>query len=198
MQNNGYKWLLTGIDGFSKVANVVKIKDKRAETVLKAIKMLLKKFGNKPPRWHRTLMTRISRWMTHDNSTKYTKVLDDIVRNYNNSYHRSIKMAPSQVNEKNEVDVYFSSYENDERGLKKPPKSKFMIGDSVLLNRKKHPFAKGYSYTYNPEVFTIYRIGETNPRMYYLKDMKGEEIWGGAYQQDIQKIGKSEAPVIPD
>ncbi|CAG7831876.1 unnamed protein product, partial [Allacma fusca] len=23
-QNNGYKWLLTGIDGFSKVANVVK------------------------------------------------------------------------------------------------------------------------------------------------------------------------------
>ncbi|CAG7732256.1 unnamed protein product [Allacma fusca] len=167
-QNNGYKWLLTGIDGFSKVANVVKIKDKRAETVLKAFKLLLKKFKNKPnycqfdegkefvnrqfldymqeqnikrittgsnlkafliERWHRTLMTTISRWMTHNDSTKYTKVLDDIVRNYNNSYHRSIKMDPSQVNEKNEVDVYFSLYGNDDRGLKNPPKPKFNIGD---------------------------------------------------------------------
>ncbi|CAG7722958.1 unnamed protein product [Allacma fusca] len=96
-------------------------------------------------------------------------------------------MAPSQVNEKNEVAVYFSLYGNDDRGLKKPPKPKFNIGDSVLLNRQKHPFVKGYAYTYNPEVFTIHKVSDTNPRMNYLKDKKGEEIWDGAYQQDIQK-----------
>ena len=65
----------------------------------------------------------------------YFDVLDDIVDEYNNTYHKTIKMKPIDVR-----DDSFSEY-NEESNEKNP---KFKVGDHVRISKFKNIFAKGY------------------------------------------------------
>ena len=65
----------------------------------------------------------------------YFDVLDDIVKNYNNSFHSSIKMKPKDVKDG-------SFIENNEEKNKKDPQ--FKVGDHVRISKYKIIFAKGY------------------------------------------------------
>ena len=56
-------------------------------------------------RFNRTLKTRMWRYFTNKQSVRYVDVLQDFVRSYNNSFHRTIGMAPSEVNATNQEDV---------------------------------------------------------------------------------------------
>ena len=56
-------------------------------------------------RFNRNLKTKMFRYFTHANTRRYLDVLDDLLHSYNNTHHRSIGMAPSEVNADNE-DVY--------------------------------------------------------------------------------------------
>jgi len=42
------------------------------------------------------------RYFTHANTRRYVDVLDDLVHSYNNTYNRSIGMAPAEVGPHNE------------------------------------------------------------------------------------------------
>ena len=66
----------------------------------------------------------------------YFDVLDDIVKKYNNTYHRTIKMKPKDV-----TDSSFIKY-SEESNEKDP---KFKIGDHVRISKHKNIFAKGYT-----------------------------------------------------
>ena len=65
----------------------------------------------------------------------YIYKLDDIVNEYNNAYHRTVKMKPVDV--KSNTYINFSKQINDED-------SKFKIGDIVRISKYKNVFAKGY------------------------------------------------------
>jgi len=53
-------------------------------------------------RFNRTLKTKMFRYFTYANTRRYLDVLDDLLNSYNNTHHRSIGMAPSEVNADNE------------------------------------------------------------------------------------------------
>jgi len=53
-------------------------------------------------RFNRTLKTKMFRYFTHAKTRRYLDVLDDLLHSYNNTHHRSIGMAPSEVNADNE------------------------------------------------------------------------------------------------
>ena len=53
-------------------------------------------------RFNRTLKTKMFRYFTYANTRRYLDVLDDLLHSYNNTHHRSIGMAPSEVNADNE------------------------------------------------------------------------------------------------
>lgn len=53
-------------------------------------------------RFNRTLKGVMWRYLTHTSSGRYIDVLPQLVSSYNNTYHSSIKMAPSEVNNQNE------------------------------------------------------------------------------------------------
>ena len=61
--------------------------------------------------------------------------LDDIVKDYNNTYHTTIKMKPVDVKDNTYID--FKKEVND-----KDPK--FKVGDQVRSSKYKNIFAKGY------------------------------------------------------
>ena len=49
-------------------------------------------------RFHRTLKEKILKYMLANDTTVWYDVLDEIIKNYNNTYHRGIKMRPVDVN----------------------------------------------------------------------------------------------------
>ena len=85
----------------------------------------------------------------------YTNKLDDIVNKYNNTYHSTNKMKPSDV--KSNTYINSSKEVND----KNP---KFKIGDNVRISKyKKKFFAKGYVPTWSEVLFVIKKIINTVP-----------------------------------
>ena len=70
---------------------------------------------------------------------RYIDVLDDLRHSYNNTFHRTIKMTPSEVNAQNEEEIRARLYR---------PKSKlvwkFKVGNQVRIARGKREFKKGY------------------------------------------------------
>ena len=55
-------------------------------------------------RFIRTLKNKIYKYMTAISKNVYIDKLDDIVNEYNNTYHRTIKMKPVDVKDKTCID----------------------------------------------------------------------------------------------
>jgi len=139
-------------------------------------------------RFNRTLKTKMYRYFTHKNTRRYADVLDDLLRSYNNTHHRSIGMAPCEVNVDNEDLVRRRLYP-----LK--PKSyrwRFAVGDRVRMSMQRQPFRKGYVGQWSEEIFDIAKRLPTVPVTYELRDLAGENIKGRFYEQELQKVTKSD------
>lgn len=139
--------------------------------------------------FNKTLFTRIARYMTHKNSTSFINVLPQFVKNYNNTFHKGIKAIPNQVNKSNEKQIFENQYGS--MPLCSLKKSKYSVGQKVLISKIRGHFEKGYTTHFNPEIFFIDRIGHTEPCMYYLRDSSGEPVIGGFYEQQILPISHS-------
>ena len=86
-------------------------------------------------RFIRTLKGKIYKYMTSLSKNVYIDKLDDIVDEYNNTYHTTIKMKP--------IDVKDNTYINTSKEINnKDPK--FKVGDHVRISKYKNIFAKGY------------------------------------------------------
>ena len=92
-------------------------------------------------RFIRTLKTKIYKYLTSISKDLYIDKLDDIANEYNNTYHRTIKMKPIDVKDNAYID------------FKKDPK--FKVGDHVRISRCQNIFAKGYTPNWSEELFVI-------------------------------------------
>ena len=136
-----------------------------------------------PERFIRTLKTKIYKYMTPVSKNVYIDKLDDMVSEYNNTYHRIIKMKPVDVEDNTHID--FEEEVND-----KDPKFKF--GDHVRISKYKNIFAKGYTPNWSEEVFAVSKIKNTVPWTYVINDLNGEEIIGTFYEKELQKTNQQE------
>ena len=116
--------------------------------------------------------------MTSSSKNVYIDRLDDIVKEYNNTYHKSIKMKPVIVKDNTYID--FKKVVND----KNP---KFKVGDHVRLSKYKNIFTKGYLPNWSEEIFIIKKIKNTVPWTYVINDLNSEEIIGTFYEYELQK-----------
>jgi len=115
-------------------------------------------------------------------------VLDDLLHSYNNTFHRSIGMAPAEVGPHNEDEVRARLYPAK-------PKSyrwKFDVNDRVRIAVQRQPFRKGYLGDWSEEIFEIASRLPTTPVTYELRDLAGELIKGRFYEPEIQKVLKSD------
>ena len=70
-------------------------------------------------------------------------------------------------------------------------KSRFSVGDKVRISINKSLFTKGATANWSEEIFTIKRIRrDTNPVVYELEDLAGEEVKGGFYKEQLQKTSQ--------
>ncbi|GFV74583.1 putative uncharacterized transposon-derived protein F54H12.3 [Trichonephila clavipes] len=139
-------------------------------------------------RFNRTLKTKMWKYFTEMNTKRYIDVIDKLIHSYNNTWHRSIQMAPASVTEENEKEAWKNLYGNKNKTSSKP---RFQIGDTVRISREKLIFEKGYEQNWTREIFTIYHILRRNPTVYKVKDLTGEVIRGTFYEEELQKITDS-------
>ena len=109
---------------------------------------------------------------------------NNIVNAYNNTYHRTFKMKP--------VDVEDNKYINFEKEVNdKDPK--FKVNDYVRISKYKNIFAKGYTSNWFEEVFVVSKIKNTSYTWtYVINDLNGEEIIGRFYEKELQKTNQQE------
>ena len=119
--------------------------------------------------------------MTAVSKNVYIDKLDDIVNEYNNTYHRTIKMKPIEVKDNTYIDSIKEVNDKD---------SKFKVGDHVRISKYKNIFAKGYPPNQSEEVFVIKRVKNTVPQTYVINDLNGEEIIGKFYEKEVQKTSQ--------
>ena len=98
----------------------------------------------------------------------YIDKLNDIVNKYNNTYHSTVKMK--------RIDIKSSAY----------------IHSSKEISKHKNVFAKGYTPNSSGEVFLIKKVKNTVPWTYVVNDVKGEEIIGTFYENELQKTNQKE------
>lgn len=135
-------------------------------------------------RWISTMKQHMFRYFTANETKKYYDVLDKLVKNYNNTFHSSIKMTPVEASKlENESTVYKNLYPEKEEKIKKP---KFKVGDRVRISKLKGKFEKGYTTRWTREIFKIEKVFNTNPVTYKIFDLKGEEVKGSFYEQELQ------------
>ena len=126
--------------------------DKGTEFLNRALQKLLKEYGvhhfathneetkaSIVERFNRTLKTRMWRYFTKKQSVRYVDVLQDFVRSYNNTFHRTIGMVPSEVNATIQEDVWQRLYGHESVGI-----PKYRVGDCVRIGKAKRQFKKGY------------------------------------------------------
>ena len=94
-------------------------------------------------RFIRTLKKKIYNHMTAVSQNVYIGKLNDIVNEYNNAYHRTIKMKPIDIKDNTYIDSVKESNDKD---------FKFQIGDYIRISKYKNIFAKGYTPNCSEEV----------------------------------------------
>ena len=140
-------------------------------------------------RWIRTMKEKMWKYFKTNSTNVYNNVLPDLVREYNNTRHSSIKMAPVEASEKkNEFTIWKTLYPYRLDILDINPK--FSVGDKVRISKKKALFEKGYTTRWTEEIFTITKIKRTSPVTYKIADLNGEEIDGTFYEPELQKTSQ--------
>jgi len=246
-ENDGFSFLVTIIDTFSKYAWVFPTKTKSGKDVYDKIKSLLlverpskiqtdlgTEFINKKfkalmsalgithystgshlkatiiERFNRTLTTRLERVYTFQGNHRYVEILPQVVKSYNNSYHRSIGMAPASVTTSDTERIFSKLYPNhvriaDDQDLRKyklySKKSRqlnsvFKVGDTVRIQGEKGIYQKGYEQNWKIEVFKIKQVQHTTPITYELADYKSEPIVGSFYKSELQLVNPQTSTIL--
>ena len=134
-------------------------------------------------RFNRTILNKIYKNFTLNNNTIWIKDLNKLVKEYNNFFHRSIKMKSIDASKKSNENIVRKNY-NVEITNKK---QKFSIGDKVRISLLKNTFEKGYTSNWSEQIYVIDDIKSSNVHYYYLKDLNGNEIDIMFYKKELLK-----------
>ena len=141
-------------------------------------------------RFNRTFKQRLYRYMTTYNTPSYLSSLPSLVDGYNASFHRSIGMAPKEVDDDNAMKVWDRLYDTKKNNKKrKATTPSLKVGDKVRLNKKHRTFQKGYLPGWTEEVFAVSKVRrDGNVATYNVAEWDDTPIKGTFYEEDLQKV----------
>jgi len=142
-------------------------------------------------RYNRMLNSRIRKYFTEHETRKWINVVQNVVLGYNNTYHTTIKMIPSEASKPENLDTVwwniYGAYITAEYG---PPS--FKIAQTVRISKYKSIFDKGYLPNFTEEYFKIKQIIFSKPIVYKLKDLQDEEVNGIFYESELRSYNASD------
>lgn len=138
-------------------------------------------------RFIRTLKNKLYKQFSIQGNYKWNSgTLVNVLKEYNNTRHRTIGTAPIHVNKQNKhivLENYKKLYSACDQ-LKN--KHKFKMGDFVRISKYKGTFEKGYTPNWSTEIFKIIKVQNTTPTTYLIEDNRNRPILGSFYSQELQ------------
>lgn len=134
-------------------------------------------------RYIRTIRAIMYRYFTKNNTSNYINALDDFAYSYNRTYHRSIGMAPNDVNSSNQESVWRKLY-----GFREATQPELAVGLAVRISKNRNRFEKSARANWQKEIFYIAEALKGDPPVYRLRDYGGESIEGRFYREELQPV----------
>lgn len=145
----------------------------------------------------RTIKSRMFKYFSSVGNRKWVDILPKLVKAYNESYHRSIKMRPIDVTESNSSKVFQNLYGfSSQRDMilhhpKKLPKLK--KGDHVRIKHEFNVFDKGYYPNWQDKVLRVADVIETMQGTQLYKLKYNEKLLDRRfYDIELQKVPEPE------
>ena len=162
-------------EGIKHIFTFYETKANYAERVIKSIKLKIRKY------------------LTSKETFRWIDVLQDLTFSYNNSFHRMIRMTPSEAQSSDPYELWKNQYADQVRKGERNSKTrypkifKFKLGDRVKISYLKKTFDREYSEKWTGEIFTIIerKINQGIP-MYRIKDYNNEIIESYFYEPELQ------------
>lgn len=142
-------------------------------------------------RVNRTIQDIIFKYLTQYETLRYIDVMTELLRSYNERFHRTIKMSPNNaelpenhIEVRSNLNVYY-----DKARSKRTKRVRFKVGDTVRLAFSKYAFQRGFNERFKRELFKVVSIFTRMPiTQYGLKSMNNNEvIQGKFYANELQK-----------
>ena len=161
-----------------------------AEFGIKHIKTLNSQIkANIVERLNRTIKLRLSRYFTKKKSRRWIDILPDVVHSYNNTYHRSIGMTPSEVTPGEKEEIAWRRLYQSKEADKADGEFRFKVGHTVRLSYLTKPFEHEYNQRWTSEVFKITSHRKrAGLNIYTLQDLTSEDIKGTFYEKELQGV----------
>ena len=99
-------------------------------------------------------------------------------------------MKPIDVEQKDTQTILSRLYKKPKKHKKRRIKKRgIKVGDLVRITKFRKTFKKESEVGWTEEIFIVKQVRKTNPVTYTLQDLLGEDILGGFYWEEVQKIG---------
>jgi hypothetical protein len=139
-------------------------------------------------RFIKTIKSRLEKYFWENNTHKWIDILDQFIKNYNSTYHRSIKMAPNMVTEENRLQVFRTLYPktNDKT------KPRLNTGDKVRVLKQKNIFEKGYTRSWSIEIYEVVKgFNDSGVDYYSIKDLEGNKLFRKKYYWELNLVSRN-------
>ena len=136
----------------------------------------------------KSIKLKLYKYMNQFQTFRYIDVLQKITRAYNETFHRSIQLRPSQVTKENQSQVWMTLYRKKPVALK-PEKLRIKVGDWVRVSNLKKVFDTEYHTRWSSEQYLVVASNLKQGRAAYtLQDFSGEVVSGTWYSNELQLI----------
>ena len=108
-------------------------------------------------RFNRTICGLIQKWRLSTGLYNWHTILNDIVNNYNNTYHRTIRTTPMKIKNGEDINHQIVNVVTHD----------FKINDRVRASKPKTVFSKGDKITFT---HTIYRVTEIDKNKIFISN----------------------------
>jgi len=133
----------------------------------------------------KTIKTKIWKIFTETGRKRWIDDLEDIQKNYNSTYHTTIKMAPNEVTSENRKQVFKNMFPH----INDIITCRLKKGDSVRIALNKDIFDKSYKVNWSEDIFTIEKVFQRSKVCWYrLKDQRGNIYPKGKYYYQLNKV----------
>lgn len=124
------------------------------------------------------------KYFTANETRTWYNIIQNFVKDYNNSFHRTIQMTPLEAsNPENTLIVWHNMY--GPQLVAKYGQPKFRVGQTVRISKYKSTFDKGYLPNFTEEFFKIKSIVMGTPIVYKVEDLKDESLDGIFYDNEL-------------
>ena len=135
----------------------------------------------------RTIKSLIWKYFTENKSKRWVNIIDQVQKQYNNTFHRIIKRKPNEVTWKNRKKVFKVMFPE----IHDRVKCKLKEGDKVRVALNKEIFSKGYTKNWSEEIYTIQTVLQKGGVCWYkIIDHTGQLYPKSKYFYDLNLVAR--------